>query len=192
MTQPARRNPAALKASLEEFLATEGAATASAFTRSGVPQARSTSLDSAYAEVLEQEAAKGQRPVRSQPWWSLALRPVLLALLTAASAYVWLGKPAWLYPPVPGPVPASDEQTLEQTLMTTGLALNAWRQEHEALPATLKELDLGVSGVDYQPNPVGGYQLVAHLDGQRWILNEAVPGDAPEITVVPDQGKVMP
>ena len=195
MTQPTGRKSPGLEAALTEFLTSEGApeAASSGLQRAGVPQARSVPLDDAFAEVLEHEAAKARlAPEASRSGWPASRGLLLLLGLTAASGYIWLGQPTWLYPPPPDPVPVTSEQGVEQSLITAGLALNAWRMEHEGLPGTLDELGLGLTGVRYQALPDGGFQLVAGLNGQQWTLLEAAPGAEPEITVVPDQETTRP
>lgn len=189
MTQPARRKSASLDAALTEFLTSKGAPDGASpgLQRTGVPQARSVPLSDAFAEVLEHEAGKVRRaPEATRSGWTRSRGLLLLLTLTAASGYIWLGQPNWLYPPPPDPVPVTSEQGVEQSLITAGLALNAWRMEHEGLPGTLEELGLGLTGVRYQALPDGGFQLVAGLNGQQWTLTEAAPGAEPELTILPD------
>ncbi len=195
MTQPTGRKSTGLQAAREAFLTGEGGP-AAASTRpqlTSVPQARSAPLSEAFAEVLEQEAAKARRtpkPIRSG--WPPSRSLLLLVALTVASGYVWLGEPGWLYPPPPGPAPLTSEQGVEQSLITAGLALNAWQMEHEELPGTLEELGLGLTGVRYRALPDGGFLLMAHLNGEQWTLTEAAPGAEPELTRVPDKETESP
>lgn len=125
------------------------------------PPEEMAELRSAFAGVLKHEAEKAAASIeRPAPLWQRLLMPLALVLLMAASAYVWLGHPAWLAPPPHVALKAPAEAvTGQRQLVAIALEIDDFRRTTGRLPKELGELGLNVPHISYTVRPDAQYEL---------------------------------
>ncbi len=125
------------------------------------PPEEMAELRSAFAGVLKHEAEKAAAGVeKPAPLWQRLLMPAALVLLMAASAYVWLGHPAWLAPPPHVALKApTTAVTGQRQLVAIALELDDFRRTTGRLPNALSELGLNVPHISYKVLPDSEYEL---------------------------------
>lgn len=117
-------------------------------------------LNSAYAGLVAHEAAKAipvvpprHRPIR------LIVQCAVIAASIAAIAYLWVGRPRWLYPdfePVPS---AAGAVEAEQVLVAAGLMVDQFQGAFGRLPRDWNDIGVDFLGVAIVDHGNGQYEL---------------------------------
>ena len=119
------------------------------------------SLRQAYDKVLADDAAKKVvRPEAPPTLWRRLRGPLILLLVSAATAYVWLGNPAWLQEPEHASlrVPRTGVSAKRQ-MAAIALEIEDYHRNTGRLPGSLTDLGLALSHVHYTPLPGGRFEL---------------------------------
>ena len=127
----------------------------------------------AFDEVLKTQAAEREAeragPRQAGRVGVVAWAAVFTLLFTAA--YLWLERPAWLFPVPPPPESvAVKEASLRIALANTARHVELFRQKHGRLPATLEETGTVPSGIGYESTPPDRYLLRGVNEPVRLIL----------------------
>lgn len=108
-------------------------------------------LLSAFDQVVTREQERKTATPLSPP-----RRPMQGGLVVAGAlsylflAYMWIGKPDWLFAPDAAPPPLNVEAALRMELYLHGSALNDHLATTGQLPSTLEEVSTPESAVEYQ------------------------------------------
>lgn len=182
MSKPEHHSQQALDRAVSEFLAA-GTAAAPAPAANGPRADRARpDLHSAFEQVLEHEEAKRRIVLEQVPLWRTLVLPLTLLMLLGGTAYVWLGKPAWLYPPVVAPRAPQTQLMAMAYLRNAAVVITEFHRRTGRLPVSLTEARFDLPGVGYS-NRDGRFRLTVIVRGRVFRL-EAAPGD----TAFVDQG----
>jgi hypothetical protein len=153
-----------------------------AAARPSAPALESDQLRAAYDGVLKHEAEKAAALPEGPPaLWRRLLLPILLLALTAASAYIWFGNPAWLAPPphVALTRPATP-LTGERQLVAVALQVDDFRRTTGRLPRDLAELGLNAPHIAFTALPELRYELRLGT-GPHSLFYQGGPDSEPRI-----------
>jgi hypothetical protein len=132
-------------------------------------------LLAAYDRLVEHEATKPRTPVVATPaTWKRYLVPTVGAVSAVAAAYLWIGKPEWLYPtfePLPPPVTATQAQL---QLVAASILVEQYQQETGHLPTSFADLGLEAPSLSITSD-AGGYRIIGGTPSQPMFLRGA-PG----------------
>jgi hypothetical protein len=125
------------------------------------------------AEEREAElrAAEARRRDRG---WSRPLVLICLAIVAFTGAYLWIERPAWVFPaPLPPESVALEEAGLRITIANAAQHVERFRQRNGRLPQSLEEarahpsgLRYTLTGSDYRLEGERGGLLVAFASGE--------------------------
>lgn len=148
------------------------------------PSGGKEDLHAAYDRLVEHEANKPQAPTIAQPpLWKTYLVPSIGAVSTIAMVFLWVTKPAWLYPPA-DPVPtAATAWQAQQMLMAAAALSQTYQAETGLLPADLKDLGVDLPGLSIDPD-VNGFRIVGGTRAQPMYLR-ASPNGSMAIEMIP-------
>lgn len=94
------------------------------------------------------------------------LRPTILVLLLAVTAYLAVSPPAWVLPrPLPPPNPQEREAGDRFAIYLQAQRIDHFRSTTGRLPATLAEAGEPMDGIDYLPGSGATYVLQSARDG---------------------------
>ncbi len=138
-------------------------------------------LVQAYDRLIEHEATKPRGflgPV--PPGWRRFVLPAIAAAALAGMVYLWVARPAWLYPRFEPLPPPATQVAAEQLLIATLIMVQQFEADSGRLPRELNELEADMRSVSMVVTGGGGYQLMAGV-GNRAISLRVMPGVDPMI-----------
>ena len=145
------------------------------------PPSGKEQLLQAYDRLVEHEATKPRGflgPVPAK--WRRFVAPTIGILAAAATAYLWIAKPSWLYPRFEPAAPPTTQVGAEQLLISTLIMVQQFEADSGRLPANLNQLGADLGAVSMVLTGDGGYRLLTGAAG-RPISLRVVPGLDPQI-----------
>jgi hypothetical protein len=145
------------------------------------PVAGKQRLLEAYDRLVEHEATKprGFLPPMTARWRRF-VTPTIGAVSLAATIYLSVAKPAWLYPTFdPPPAPTTDAAA-EQVLIAGLIMVQQFEADSGRLPRNPTEVGIDPTAVSILPTGGGGYRLATSV-GSRTLSILVTPGADPEI-----------
>lgn len=131
----------------------------------------------AIAAVVEHAKRETRAVELARPMESYRGRPIVLALLAAASvalaAYTYVARPAWVFGPDPAVAAAGRRDAhLRYAMYLVAQRLTAWRDSHDgALPRTMREIGEDWTAITYRPLDGGAFELRSSAsDGQPIVV----------------------
>lgn len=143
-------------------------------------------LLAAYDKLVEYEAAKPKVAAAAlaaetrRRGWKRLVQPAIIAACLAGMAYIWFGKPAWLYPPFEPIAPPTNELQASRHLIAASILVAGHQQRVGRLPTTVEELGIALPGTTIFNPGDGTYQLMTTF-GRRSLLLNGAPGRVPVI-----------
>lgn len=130
----------------------------------GSPGSSGSEIADALADVLQDQARHAEARERAEVPRdrSSPLHWVVLAVLFAFNAYLWLASPEWLQPePPPEPSLELEEAGLRIEMYMQAARIEAFREAEGRLPATLLEAGEPIEDIEYERIDARTYQLRA-------------------------------
>lgn len=119
----------------------------------GSPGSSGSEIADALADVLEHTAKRAEAEERAEKPRdrSSAFHWFGLGILTAISAYLWIGPPEWIQPePPPPPTVQLEEAGLRLNLYLQAMRIERFRTAEGRLPESLAEAGDPIENIDYQ------------------------------------------
>lgn len=136
----------------------------------------------AIAAVVEHAKRETLAVELARPMESYRGRPIVLALLAAASValatYTYVARPAWVFGPDPAVAAAERRDAhLRYAMYLVAQRLTAWRDSHGgALPRTMREIGEDWTAITYRPLDGGAFELRSSAsDGQPLVVRSGDP-----------------
>jgi hypothetical protein len=128
-------------------------------------------LAQAYDRLLEYEATKPKTIWIARPeQWRQYVYPTVIAVGLAVMVYIWIGRPAWLFPRF-APNPDQGTAHPEHRLIAVDVLIRQFQAQRGRIPQSMDDLGLPLSGVSMVPLGTGGYQLVTRVGDRAIVLN---------------------
>ena len=133
----------------------------------GSPESSGSEIADALADVLEHTAKRAEAEERAEKPRdrSSAFHWFGLGILTAISAYLWIGPPEWIQPdPPPPPTVQLEEAGLRLNIYLQAMRIERFRTEEGRLPESLIEAGDPIDNIEYQRVGEQDYHLSGTSD----------------------------
>lgn len=141
-------------------------------------------LLAAFDRLVEHEANRPTGPVL--PMESRVrkyLVPAVGAMAAVATLYLWIARPAWLYPRLDQVPMATTSWQAQQMLIAASALVNQYQQQTGRYPVDLKEVGLNLPSLSIGPDE-GGFRIVGGTQASPMYLRSQ-PGRPLQIEVFP-------
>ncbi|MGE0443426.1 MAG: hypothetical protein AB7L66_05345 [Gemmatimonadales bacterium] len=128
-------------------------------------------LVAAYDRLVEHEATKPRHcEPPPEPLWKRYFKPAVAAACFAATAYLQLARPAWLFPPFQPLVPAATSANVEQLMTAAAMLANRQMQRTGFPIATIEDLGVPLPGVSLIEGGRDTIRLGATVEGVSYLM----------------------
>jgi len=135
-------------------------------------------LVEAFDKLVEHEASKPKEPLsfeRAVPAWRKYGVPALGVLAFAASAYLWIARPKWLYPDFDPPMPPASAEMAQRALIAGSIIMQNYHATQGRYPANFKDAGVNLPWMSIAPAGNGGFSLMTDAASGRLML-QSTPG----------------